>query len=31
LNNFVIEDSTKSKLKFYGKVGHILGIVEKSP
>jgi hypothetical protein len=30
LNNFVIEDSTKSKLKFYGKVGHILGTVEKA-
>jgi len=32
LNNFVIEDSTKSKSKskFYKKVGHILGTVEKA-
>jgi hypothetical protein len=30
LNNFVIEDSTKSKSKFYRKVGHILGTVEKA-
>jgi hypothetical protein len=30
LNNFVIENSIKSKLKTLEKLGHILGIVGKS-